>query len=178
MNANIYTRLSSCLSARSVLLAAMFGLVAAGFTACDDEDYDSRPPRFSDLTAQMLADGSDELRSGEPILLTAVQAKRGHLLLGTTYTWSTSPQEGVTHRPMAGDIYDLAPQNPVDTITFESPGTYKVTMKAVYKTAGQQGLREGGTEELADGNGRVTYAVVGAALFRYEVTLEKYFKIR
>ncbi|MBR1593677.1 MAG: hypothetical protein IJ692_00895 [Alloprevotella sp.] len=159
------------------IAASLLLLAAVGFVACDDEDYDSRPPRFSDMTAQMLSDESAELRSGEPIVLTAVQSKKGHLLLGTTYTWTSSPEEGVSHRPMAGDIYDLNPANPTDTVTFATPGTYRVTMKAVYKTSGQKGMKSGGTEELPDG-GRVTYSVDGGALFRYNVTVEKYFKIK
>lgn len=163
---------------QKILTSLTLVCMSVFLVGCDDEDYDSRPPRFSDLTAQMLADGSTELRSGAPIVLTAVQSKKGHLLLATTYDWSTSPSEGVSHCPMDGGIYDLNPANPTDTVTFAQPGTYKVTMKTVYKTSGQQGLKEVGMEELPDGNGRVTYNVVGAALFRYEVTIEKYLKIK
>ena len=145
---------------------------------CDDDDYDSRPPRFSDVTFQMLSDGSTTLRAGEPILVTAVQKEKGHLLLGTTYKWETTPEEGVTHKAFAGEIYDLAPQNPTDTIVVNNPGSYKITLNATYKTSGAKGMKQGYTETLADGEGTAEYSVLGAAFFRYEVRLVKYFKVK
>ncbi len=163
---------------RKYITWAMLVCLSTCLAGCEDEDYDSRPPKFEDVTFQMLSDGSTTLRTGEPILVTAVQKKKGHLLLGTTYKWETSPAEGVTHKPFSGDIYDLVPKNPTDTIVVSSSGSYKITLNASYKTSGAKGMKQGYVETFADENGSAEYSVLGAAIFHYEVRLEKYFKVK
>ena len=138
-------------------------------TSCEEDDYTSQPPTFSDMTFTMVEDGSTDLRAGERVLATCVQSKKGHLLNLTKYNWSADTEK-VTHsykkELKAG--YDNESQNPTDTLVFENPGTYKVTFSARYTTSGDYNVVS--RVDKID-QGKITYKTPSFQF--YDVIIEK-----
>lgn len=153
--------------ATPALLSALTLALAGCSEHADDAKYASLPPQFEDMTFATLT-GNTTLQAGDKIVATAVQSKKGRLLNGTTYTWSTSPIDGITHGFKRFVIYDNESNNPTDTLTFATPGTYTVKLEARYKSSGNNQNVDGTTEFEG---GRVTYKTGG--LLSYTVTVEK-----
>ena len=109
----------------------LLGVMATGMslTSCDDEEqYQSHPPIFSDVTFN-----KETIYAGEPFVATAVQSRQATLVDRTTYAWSLS-QNGSTveanHNYKDLVIYPYASENPTDTLTIQTPGTYTLTLDA------------------------------------------------
>lgn len=161
---------------KNLVLLFTFGLVALMSASCSDDDYDSLPPRFSDMTFRSLS-GSETFKAGDSILATLECSQCGKLLVNATQKWSAEGGS-VKHSYMQKGIYNELPVSPVDTLVFSTPGRYKVVFNAEYTTGGQRGMTSSSKVPFADGNGSVSYSVYGAALFHYEVTAEKYITVR
>lgn len=157
------------------IAATTLSSLAIFITSCsehyDDPKYRSMPPSFSDMTFTNL-NGESTMRTGERIVATAVQSSIGRLLNRTTYTWSTSPTEGISHAFVKSVVYDQETQNPTDTLVFTIPGTYTVTLTAKYNSSGNNQSIDN-TVEFTDGS--VTYVTNG--LLSYSVTVKKTVKI-
>jgi len=150
--------------------ATLFALALLIASSCsehyDDAKYASLPPSFSDMTFTNLDDTT--IKAGDKIVATAVQSSIGRLLNGTNYTWTATPDEGVTHKYKSFVIYDNETANPTDTIVFPTAGTYTVTLTSKYKSSGNNQAVDG-TSTFTDG--KVTYTTGG--LLYYSVVVEK-----
>ena len=73
MNKNIFT-----------LGIALLTTLAA-LTSCEEEDYTSSPPLFSDVTFN-----DSILYAGDTLIATAVQSRQARLVDRTTYSWTLS----------------------------------------------------------------------------------------
>lgn len=157
----------------------VFAFCALAFLAvsCEDDNYDSLPPKFSDMTFATL-DGGDTFRAGDSIVATLHCSQAGRILVNATHAWSVDDADDVENHFRAGGLYEEMPANPTDTLVLSRPGRYKVVFNGTYTTAGSKGLTAGYTDRFADGNGSVTYDVEGAAIFRYKVTAQKYIDVR
>lgn len=151
-------------------LALSLALVACSDDS-DNAKYRSLPPEISDMTFKTL-DGSDQLRAGTPIVATIEQKRNGRLLNRTDYQW-TGNSNNITHKFSKEVIYDLQPQNPTDTLVFETPGTYKLTFSGHYRTSGNA-VSTNGSADIPDG--KVTYST---PTFQYfNVTVEKTIRVQ
>ncbi len=160
---------------KSLLLAFAVTLTAGCSSNADDDEYRSTPPIISDMDFRMLSDGSTQLRAGEKIVATVVQGNRGHLLNGTTYDWSFTPNlDNISHAYKKSVIYDYESSNPTDTIIFQKPGNYKVTFSGNYKISGQADGYNSSTK-LPNGTS-VTYRTEG--IVKYSLKVEKNITVR
>lgn len=120
---------------------AAIGLATAliTLTACSEDEnnpkYTSLPPEFNGVELTPLA-GDGTIRAGEPFVATAIQEKKGKLLYGATYTWSTTPEDGVAHSYQGKVVYDNDSSNPTDTIVIATPGIYTLRLNARYNISG------------------------------------------
>lgn len=144
----------------------------------DNEDYQSTPPTFSGMQAVNADNPEGELKAGDNIRFTGIQKKTGHLLIGTTYTWSVTPDVDVEFEPVLSVNYGVDKSNPTNIFKFNKAGTYRVTLQAKYSTAGSKGMTKSWTEEYPDDKCRISYEVYGAAFFYYLVTIDKYVTIK
>ena len=153
MNKNIFT----------LGFALMTTLVV--LTSCEEEDYTSSPPLFSDVTFN-----DSILYAGDTLIATAVQSRQARLVDRTTYSWTLS-QGGETvdveHRYTPTVVYSLTPQNPTDTLVIENPGNYVLTLEADYNISGQS---DGSTFSTTIPSGNVSCS---ASLFRFMMTVTK-----
>lgn len=161
---------------KPILTLLLAGACALTLTlgSCSDksDEYLSRPPEFSDLTVTNL-NGSDEIRVGDRVVLTAVQGRYGKWLNRTTYSWDSDPAlAGHSYKP--GAIYDQEAQNPTDTVTLAYSGAQKFTFTGKYKISAGVDYSYNYTAEPTPGC-RVKYSAVG--IFDYIVTVEKTIKV-
>lgn len=168
----------------------LFFILTTGFvsllTACsqdsDNAKYGSQPPVFSDMTMHVAKTDIEEIHVGDRAVVTAHQKSTGKLLNTTTYSWSISPEDDqATHQYKASVIYDQEKESPTDTIVFNSPGTYRVTLNARYNASGNTSAWSGKhgynyEEQLASGDGRATYVTGG--LFYFQTTVRKTFIVK
>lgn len=155
----------------------------AALTACsentENEDYQSAPPTFSDVTFRNLTRPNDEtFHVGDRIEATAVQSKKGKLLYKSEYVWTTNNEDQTTHNYYKGGIYDKDTRDPKDTLTVTAAGNYDVTLTATYGISGQYSPKYSGTTYFADGNGSVTYKTGGSVIAGYNVTVTKRLYVR
>jgi len=163
---------------KSIQLLFVFCMVVFGVAACSDDDYDSLPPEFGDMTFTPL-NGSENCKAGDSIVATMVCTRKGRLLVKATHAWSVEGGAGsADHHFLPTGIYDEMPANPTDTLVFDRPGRYKVVFSAEYTTGGSKGMQSGYSTSFSDGNGNVSYDVEGAAFFRYTVTAHKDITVR
>ena len=153
---------------KNLLLCACSMALGLLVTSCEDKEYISLHPEFSDMEFKMLEDGSTELRAGEKILATAIQSKKGSLLNHTEYNWSADT-ESVSHKFRKTVIYDKETFNPCDTLIFEKPGTYNLTFNGKYYTSGDF-VNFGKRDESIE-NGKVSYAA--PSFLFYTVSVRK-----
>lgn len=160
----------------------LFALLLMFVPSCsqnsDSEDYQSLPPTFSGMQISNEDNPGGDLKTGDNIRFTGIQANTGILLLGTTYTWSITPDINVDFEPVISVNYGVNNSNPTNIFKFSSPGTYRVTLKAKYATAGSKGMTESRTENFTEDKCRISYEVFGAAIFHYLVTIDKYVTIK
>lgn len=159
------------------LLTFVLGLASCSQNS-DDEDYQSVPPRFENVEVSNADNPGGELKAGENIKITAIQKEAGRLLIGSTYTWSVSPQLDVEYEPVKNVNYGVDSSNPTNIFKFANPGTYRITLKAKYTTSGSKGMTEGWSENHPDQKFNISYEVYGAAFFYYLVTIDKYVTIK
>ena len=120
----------------------LFSLV--GFISCDKEDYNSYVPTFKGFRIT-----PSDPTIGDSITITAVQAKKGHLIYRATYTWEVKCQGTVMYNGTKKVVYDNEPADPV--IGFRLPddapvGNYSVKLSANYQFSGQGSvINNGGT---------------------------------
>ena len=120
----------------------LFSLV--GFISCDKEDYNSYVPTFKGFRIT-----PSDPTIGDSITITAVQAKKGHLIYRATYTWEVKCQGTVMYNGTKKVVYDNEPADPV--IGFRLPddapvGNYSVKFSANYQFSGQGSvINNGGT---------------------------------
>lgn len=145
-------------------------LALGGLTTSCDEEYVSSPPIFSGFNITVKNDNytpdsttyendtitNDTLYTNTKIAVTAVQRKKGHLLYKASYTWATSPSEGVNHTYQKGVIYDNENHNPTDTIIFTQPGKYTITFSGKYNISAADFEKVNGVEKVSD-NEKITY---------------------
>ncbi len=157
----------------SALLLAVAASIAAGCTSnADDEEYKSRLPKIVNMDVRML-DGSTVLYTGEKIVATLEQGKKGKHIYRASYTWTTSPERGeVQHQYRGKVVYDDDNGNPTDTIVFSKPGNYTLKFQGQYNISGQP-ASYGNTEEV---NGcEVTYKTLSSLL--YSITATKTIRV-
>ena len=152
----------------------LLGVMATGMslTSCDDEEqYQSHPPIFSHVTFN-----KETIYAGEPFVATAVQSRQATLVDRTTYAWSLS-QNGSTveanHNYKDLVIYPYASENPTDTLTIQTPGTYTLTLDASYNISGQS---DGATYSNTSQDGSFSYSC-SASLFIYKIKVNKRFTV-
>ena len=120
----------------------LFSLV--GFISFDKEDYNSYVPTFKGFRIT-----PSDPTIGDSITITAVQAKKGHLIYRATYTWEVKCQGTVMYNGTKKVVYDNEPADPV--IGFRLPddapvGNYSVKFSANYQFSGQGSvINNGGT---------------------------------
>lgn len=125
-------------------LLFLFALVT--FVSCDDEDYSSYVPTFQGFRI----DPSEPV-VGDSLTITAVQARKGHLIYRATYTWNIQCMSTVMLNKTVKVVYDNEPADPV--IGFRLPedapvGNYTVKFTANYQYSGQgTTVNNGGTYE-------------------------------
>ena len=149
-----------------LILAAL--AISVFLTGCEnDEQYQSHPPIFSDITFN-----SDTIYAGDTIVATAIQSQGATLVDRTTYEW-TLTQNGnpvdTKHEYVKEVVYPNSPSNPTDKFTVEQPGTYNLTLEACYNISGQS---DGATYSNFSQDGSFSYSCT-ASLFRYVITLNK-----
>lgn len=173
----------------SILTLTASLLLASGLASCSEDEYDSQPPRFSEMEVNVLsrdANGnlvptnSDEVHVGDYFTVTARQRTIGKLLNTTKYTWSNSQNFSQRYRPSV--IYDQYEQdfNPADTLYASAAGACKVTFTGKYNASGdtQKWASDYGStssETLTDGT-KLTYTVGGILYFT--VTAERTLNIK
>ncbi len=145
---------------------------SVSLTSCDDEEqYQSHPPIFSDVTFNQ-----ETIYAGEPFVATAVQSRQATLVDRTTYAWSLS-QNGTSvdaeHHYKDLVIYPYASENPTDTLTIQTPGTYTLTLDASYNISGQS---DGATYSNTSQDGSFSYSC-SASLFVYKIKVNKRFTV-
>jgi len=161
-------KIGRSLSAGLMVGTALF-LTASCSEDWDDPKYQSRSPMFSALMLENLDETADgTFRTGAPIVATAVQSRTGSLLYKADYTWTSSAQDA-THKFRNSVVYDYENGNPTDTVTFATPGTYTLTLKARYHVSGNAEVLSGSLEN-PDGS-RVSYST--PSWMYYDVTVER-----
>ena len=164
-------------------------LSAITFTACSDDDYESRPPRIANLeinvlerdaNGQLVATNSEEVHVGDYFTVTAKQKTIGHLLNATTYAWTNS--KGFSQRYRQSVIYDKYEEgfNSADTLYASESGTCKVSFSGKYKASGStnewaKNYGSVSSETTAEGT-NVTYTVGG--IFYFTVAADRTFTIK
>lgn len=173
----------------SILTLTSALLLTSGLASCSKDEYDSQPPRFSEMEVNVLSrdangnfvsTGNDEVHVGDYFTVTARQRTIGKLLNTSKYTWSNTMNFSQKYRPSV--IYDNYEQNfnPADTLYASSAGVCKVTFTGKYNASGDTqkwASTYGSTssETLSDGS-KLTYTVGG--IFYFTVTAECTLNIR
>ncbi len=145
-------------------------LVALTVWSCSEEDFNSYPPEFSDITFT-TTEGSEELTTGTPIEATIIQSKKGTLLNKTIYKWESEEDVSIA-TPSVEVVYDKENTNPSVSLVCTSPGSYKLKFTARYNISGQV-VPTNYTKNIPQGKVTCT----SSALF-YDVIVEKNFRVR
>lgn len=156
-----------------LLALAFVGVLA---TSCSEDKYSSAPPQFTDMTFTNL-DGGTTYAVGDRIVVTAVQSSRGSYLYGIKYAWDVTPETGVSYESNNSATATLGIDNPVDTLVFNSAGTYTIKFNGTYRASAD--VEQYNSTSNIDGGTitYTTYGVSGGAYGRYEVAVEKAIKI-
>ena len=143
-------------------------LLASVAVSCDDDDYTSSLPTFSDITFS-----EETLYTNQEITATAVQSSKGRLLDRTTYSWTISDDDAdATLNYNSGVVYDDNPSNPSCTFTTPSyAGTFTIQLYAKYNISGQSANAESYT---SFDDGSATYSV---SALTGSATVVKSFKV-
>lgn len=140
------------------LLLTLALLLLPGLAACSDDDYNSRLPEIEDIVC-VNQDGSTALRVGDTVTVTVKQARKGHLLEKTTYTWSCDNADIVFSPATETVAYDNKNANPVTCFTATAAGNLKLTFKAEYRPYGLVETGGSYTKDFANGGGSADYTI-------------------
>lgn len=112
---------------RAIGAVALVGMLSG--CEDDEEKYRSEPPLVADMVVTSLKDGSSNIHVGDKFTVTLVQKKKGRLLNASKYSWSSTPS-GLAHKnALQSVIYDQESQNPVDTLTADAVGDYRINFQ-------------------------------------------------
>ncbi len=149
------------------------------FAACEDEDYRSIVPMYSDLIVEHVNPDKigQPFRVGDTLVATAIESSRGKWIDRVNIKWKA---EKATCLPnILGEYvygeYD-APYNLTDTIVLNAAGVATVTMKGLFRSMANMRQYNQSTTST-DNTFKATYETESTKLFYYDVTLEKKFNV-
>ena len=144
--------------------------LALGMTSCDrdDDKYVSTCPVIHDMTFKSVVTETDRIVAGEKFVATVEQAQRGNLLYKADYAWSDGRGEGVHKPAVTTVVYDYYPNNPSDTIIFNTPGIHQVKLVAKYHISGNADPSVVKTTEIS--GGKVQYQLPSWMYYLVTVT--------
>ena len=146
----------------NLLVMAVTMIVVGTSCSSDDDEFKSKVPVFSDITADR-----DVIYEGQEVTFTAVQQKKGEYIYNAKYEWYADETEIGNYSV----VYDKNTSNPSYKIKPSAPGRLSVKLVAIYYFSGKA---SNGSQSGKIGNMTVTsdwYPLKGT------VTLKKDFNV-
>ncbi len=150
------------------------------FVACEDEEYLSQVPRYSNITIEHANKSKPEgkYHVGDTLLARAIESQAGKWIDRVEISWTFN--RGRNNSGNSSEfVYATgdSPRNPMDTLFLETAGTAEVTMLGYYRSMAELTMYNNEVHADETNKFKATYSTQTTKFMYYDVTLEKRFTV-